>query len=55
MFAKSPTGYSLEVQELEDQISQLKKALALAIRQNENDMIMTGEELRFCEKIQMEV
>lgn len=39
-------GWHERANQLEAQVAGLRKALAAAIRQNEHDMLMTGEELR---------
>lgn len=39
-------GWRERANQLEAQVAGLRKALAAAIRQNEHDMLMTGEELR---------
>ena len=38
------------VHEMRGDIAQLRAALEVAVRQNEHDMLMTGEELRACRK-----
>lgn len=35
---------------LKPSLIELCKAMAIAIRQNQHDMVLTGEELRMCEK-----
>lgn len=35
---------------LKPSLIELCKAMTIAIRQNQHDMILTGEELRICEK-----
>ena len=38
------------VREMRGEIAQLRAVLEVAVRQNEHDMLMTGEELRGCRK-----
>ena len=44
----SVRGYEIQIADLEAQRDALLEALKLAVRQNEHDMLMTGEELRQC-------
>ncbi len=39
----------IERDALRAQVEALRKALAIAIRQNSHDMLMTGEEIRLCQ------
>ena len=43
---QAAAGWRERANQLEAQVAGLRKALAAAIRQNEHDMLMTGEELR---------
>jgi len=42
------TQLEAEVERLRAQQAELLEALKLAVRQNEHDMLMTGDELRSC-------
>lgn len=41
--------FAEKISVLQKQRDQLREALELALRQNSNDMLLTGEELRLCE------
>ena len=43
-------GWALEKQARIREVEAVKRALEVAVRQNEHDMLMTGEELRACRK-----